>query len=147
MATESQQYLECTATAMSFAFLTVESDGDMNYPAFPRRMMVSSDCILPLFNWDLQNLTEVQDGFVCVADLEILMDHPYVLPCREKHFLLYSFFLNEDSSYEVSVDNFLRPLAALESKTSRFVCSMASVIEYDLFRSATDFADSISLIH
>ena len=42
---------------------------------------------------------------------------------------------------------FWRPLAIFDTRTSKFVCNAAPVIEYDVFRSAVDFADSISLIH
>ena len=39
---------------------------------------------------------------VCVADLEILVDHPIHLPSRKKAFLfLCNFLLNEASSFEV----------------------------------------------
>ena len=48
---------------------------------------------------DLQKLIEVQDRFVRVADLEILVDRPRDLPSREKAYsLLCSFFFTEDSS-------------------------------------------------
>ena len=36
----------------------------------------------------------------------------------------------------------LRPLATLESRTSKCVCNFAPVTVYDFFRSARDFADS-----
>ena len=42
---------------------------------------------------------------------------------------------------------FLRPLAFFESRTSKFVCNFALVILYDVYSLATNFADSISLIH
>ena len=42
---------------------------------------------------------------------------------------------------------FLRQLAILESGTSMVVCYLAPVTEYGVFRSAVNFADSISLIH
>ena len=43
---------------------------------------------------------------------------------------------------------FSRPLTIfLSQKTSKFVCDWALVIQRDVFRSAVDFADSISLIH
>ena len=76
-------------------------------------MMVSShralnDCVLSFFNSTSKNLIDVQDKFVRVADLEVLVDRPCDLPSREKAFsLLCSFFLNEDSSFEVSVDDLL----------------------------------------
>ena len=38
-----------------------------------------------IFQFDLHNFIEVQHGFVCVADLEILIDHPCDLPSREDH--------------------------------------------------------------
>ena len=54
--------------------------------------------------FDFQNLIEVQDGFVCFADLEILIDRPCDLPARERAF----FFL---CSFTLVI--FLRPLADL----------------------------------
>ena len=42
---------------------------------------------------------------------------------------------------------FLRPLAINKQKqNTKFVCNLAPVKEYDVFRSATDVAESISLI-
>ena len=42
-----------------------------------------------ILQFDLQNLSEMQDGFVCVADLEIFVDHPGDLPSREKAFFFF----------------------------------------------------------
>ena len=70
--------------------------------------------VIPQF--DLQNLIEVQDGFVDVADLAILVDHPCDLSSREKAFFLCIFFISGDSSFEVSIDDFLRALAFLEPR-------------------------------
>ena len=59
-----------------------------------------------IVQFDSQNLTEVQDGFVCVANLEILSSHP--CGSREKAlFFLHSFFSSEDTCFEVSVDDLL----------------------------------------
>ena len=41
----------------------------------------------------------------------------------------------------------LRPIAISESTTSKFVCTFAPVTVFDVFTSAIDFADSVSLIH
>ena len=91
---------------------------------------------------------EFQNGVICIADLEILKDHPCDLSsCERAFFLLCSFSLNEDSSFEVSVDDLLETLAVLEPRTSKFGCNLSLVIEYAVFRSARDFANSISLIH
>ena len=57
---------------------------------------------------------------------------------RERFFFLCSFFLNQDSSFEVSVDG--------HHEASRYFRIKRSA-EYDVFRSAIDFEDSISLIH
>ena len=40
---------------------------------------------------------------------------------------------------------FWRPLESFESRTSKFVCNLAPVIVYDVFRSAIDVADSAVL--
>ena len=42
---------------------------------------------------------------------------------------------------------FLRSLAILESRTSKLVCNSATVIVFDVFSSAIDYVDSISLTH
>ena len=60
-----------------------------------------------ILQFDLQNLIEVQDGFVRVADLEILVDHPCDLPSREKVCLFVELLVEDDSSFEVSVDDLL----------------------------------------
>ena len=94
------------------------SDSNTNYPDFRRLAASSRDCgFMPsrlerlyvvILELDLQNLIDVPDGFVCVADLEIRLDHPCDLPsCEEAFFSLCSFFLNEGSSSEVSVDDLL----------------------------------------
>ena len=67
-------------TAIALVVLTVETDGNINCPEFPRRVASSSrlgfipsrlkDCTLSLFYSTVKDLIEVQDGFVCVADLE-----------------------------------------------------------------------------
>ena len=67
-----------------------------------------------------------ETGSSVVAHLERLTDHPCDLP---------------------PLMIFLRPLAISESRTSKFVSNFTLVIVYDVFRSALDFADSISLIH
>ena len=91
-----------------------------------------------VLQFDLKNLTEVPDGFVCVADLEIPTAHLCDLPFREKvFFCLCSLFLNEDSSLKSPLMIFFKALAILQSRTSLF----------DFFRSATDLADSASLNH
>ena len=71
---------------MASDVLTVEADGDKNSPDFFVGLLLHRDdgfrpiayerlcVVIPQFN--LQNIIEVQDGFVHVADLEILMDHP-----------------------------------------------------------------------
>ena len=71
--------------------------------SIPSRIERLSVVILQL---DLQNLIEVQDGFVCGADLVINRDHTCDLLSREKaFFFLRGFFLIEDTSSEVSLDD------------------------------------------
>ena len=48
-----------------------------------------------ILHFDPQNLIEVQDGFLCVANLEILIDYPCHLPSLEKAFFFLHSFLNE----------------------------------------------------
>ena len=60
---------------------------------------------------------EVQDGRGTVADIEIIIDHPCDLPSREKaFFFLCSFFLNEESRFEVSVDGLLETTRILKNQ-------------------------------
>ena len=67
-----------------------------------------------ILQFDLENLIEVQDGFVCVADLETLKDHPCDSPSREKQFFfLCSFFKLKTLLLEPPVMVFLRPPAIL----------------------------------
>ena len=83
---------------MASAVQNVETDGKKNIHIFPRLYAV-------VLQFDLQNFIVVQDGFVFVADIKVLLDHPCDLPSRGKSFFfLCSLFLNEDSSFEVSVD-------------------------------------------
>ena len=49
------------------------------------KLLLHRDCGFNL-QLDLAKLVEVQDGFVCVADLEILVDHSCDFPSREKAF-------------------------------------------------------------
>ena len=80
-----EQCLECTETAMASAVLTVEADGNEKFLQnflvglflgfVPLR--VERLCVVVL-QFDLQRLIEVHDGFVCVADLERLIDRPCV---------------------------------------------------------------------
>ena len=90
-----EQHLGCTATALAPAALTVEAHGKINYQEFHR--LVASSSRLRFFNpsrveglyvvilqLNLLNLIEVHDGFVSVADLQILIDHTCDLPSREK---------------------------------------------------------------
>ena len=94
-----------------------------------------------ILRFDLQKLIEVQDGFVCVADLEIFIDHPCDFPSREKARL--SFGATSSCLKTLLVKSplmiFFKPLAILESTTSKFVCNYVPVTECDVFRSAEDF--------
>ena len=100
---------------------------------------VLNDLISSFFQFDLQNLIEVQDGVVCLADLQEPIGHPCDSPSRENAFFFWcSFSLNEEPSCEVSVDDLL--------ETTRSLLA-ARVTVNDVFRSATDFVDSTSLIH
>ena len=82
--------------------------------SFPSRIERLYVVILQI---DLQNLIEVQDGFVCVADLEIRVDHPFDLPSRENaFFIFFRFFLDEHSSLEVCVDYLLETTRCFRNK-------------------------------
>ena len=98
-----------------------------------------------------QNLDEVQDGSVCVDDLEILIDHPCDLPSREEAFFcLRGFFLNDDTSFEVSVDDLLETPRCFRIRNLEICLQLGtgdSFRRFDVSRRATDFPDSISLIH
>ena len=98
---------------MALAALTVDPLDKITALKFPRLAASSCDygvippCIERLFvvilPFDLLNLMEVQ-GFVCVADFEILADHPCDLLSRDHAlFFLCSFFLNADLSFEVTI--------------------------------------------
>ena len=76
-----------------------------------------------------------QDGFVCVAEFEVLVEHSCELPSREKAFFLCSFFFSS---------TFLLTSPLIFSRPQRFVCNFPSVMVFDAFRSAIDFANSIS---
>ena len=81
--------------AKASAVLTVEADGHTNVPEFLRLIALCIHCgFIPsrierlyvlILQFD-QNLTEVQDGFVRVADLELLIDHQSDLLSCEKAF-------------------------------------------------------------
>ena len=75
-----------------------------------------NDCKLSFFNSTFNISLRVLDGFVCVADLEVFQDRPCDLPSREKLLFLCSSFLNEDSSFEVSVDDLLQTTGYLRIK-------------------------------
>ena len=100
----SEQYLECTEAEMALAVLNVEADGNINSPEFLVGLLLDrEDGFIPshiermyvvILQLDLQNFIDVQDGFVCVADLEILIDR-CDWPFSEKaFFFLSSLFLN-----------------------------------------------------
>ena len=70
------------------------------------------------------------------------------MPYREiAFFFLCSYFVKEDSSVEVSVDDFLQGGRSLLSQELRSLSATLVMIVFDVDRSARDFADSISLIH
>ena len=103
-----EQYLKCTETAMGLAALTVEADGEeisriSSFGSVFVTMMVSITSRVRCHT----SIRLSKTDSICVADLEILIDHPCDLCSREKEFFLCSFFLNEDSSFEVSVDDLL----------------------------------------
>ena len=116
--------LKCTATARASAVVTVEAVGDIkkfrisSSRCFFIAMTVSThrvlnDCTFIVLQFDLQNLIQVQERVVRVADLEVLTDHPCDLRSREKAFSFYA-----------------------------AVCKLILVTECDVFSSAIDFADS-----
>ena len=106
------------------------------------RHRVLNDCTLSFFKFDLQNLIEDRDGLVCVADLEILTDHPCDLPSLEKAFLfLCSFFLDENPSFLISVDDFLGAACYLRVK------NLEVALQHRHGHSNGVFTNSISMIH
>ena len=62
-------------------------------------------------------------------------------------FFLCSFFLNEDSSLKVSADDLETAWYFFKKINRSFVCNVAPVSVFGVFRSATDHADYFSLIH
>ena len=101
-----------------------------------------------ILQFDLQNLIEVPDGFVCVADLEILTDHPCDLVSRENAFFFLCSFLLYKDSFEISVDDLLETARCLGIKNLEVCLQLCpGVMENDVFNLATDSADAISLIH
>ena len=91
--------------------------------------------------FDPQTLTEVQDGFVCVADLEKLIDRPCDLLSCEKAFSFCA------ASAEVSVGDLLETTCHAGIKNLEVCLQLCPAIVHEVFRSAMNFADSISLIH
>ena len=84
---------------MAFAVLTVGADGNIYIYIYIFQIFIVWLCLLRDYGFipscverlyvvvlqsHLQNLIEVQDGFDCVANLEILKDHPLDFPCHEK---------------------------------------------------------------
>ena len=91
------------------------------------------------------------DGFVPsrVERLHVVVlqfDHP-PLTMEGKSYINHATCLPVRKCYLlVPVKISLRPLAMFDSRTSKLICNVALVIVFDVFSSATDFADSISLI-
>ena len=123
----SEQYLECTATAMASAALTVEADDNWTCPEF-QRLVVSSSCwwfcsiacrntARGLF----VNFIALQESFVRVADLGKLKDHSCGWPSREKALLLLCSFFNKDSCLKSPSMIFSRPVAIFLSQEPRSV--------------------------
>ena len=108
---------------MAFAVLTVGADGNIYIYIYIFQIFIVWLCLLRDYGFipscverlyvvvlqsHLQNLIEVQDGFDCVANLEILkIIHWTFLAMRKRLSLLCSFFFTEDFSVEVSVDDLL----------------------------------------
>ena len=61
------------------AFMRLQRDNGFIPSRVERLYVVVLEC-------DLQNLIQVQDGFVCVAHLEQLIDHPCETLFARKHF-------------------------------------------------------------
>ena len=98
-----------------------------------------------ILQFDLQNLIEVQDRLACVADLEILVDHPYELSSREKACLFFrKVCMNEDFSFEISVDDLLETLRFCIKLKNLEVCLQLDPSDKTrrFFRLAIDFPDS-----
>ena len=99
---------------------------------------VLNDCNAVILQFDRQMFIELQHGFVCVADLQLLTDHPCDLPSRQTAFFFLVQLLLEWRLL-VSVDDLFETTCCLRI--------FALVIVCDVFRSAIDCAHSISLIH
>ena len=65
--------LECTETAVAL-------DGNRKIPTFSSTGCILYRVLAVILLFDFQSLTEVQNRFVCVTDLEILVDHPLAFP-------------------------------------------------------------------
>ena len=109
---------------------------------------VLNECTLSFFNSTFKmSLRSKTDSCVSLT-LKYSKDHPCDLPSREK-----AFFSCADPSrmrthlLKSPLMIFLRPLAILESTTSKFVCHLSPVLECDVFRSEIDFAGAVSFIH
>ena len=101
---------------------------------------VLKECPLSSINSTF-DISEVQDGFVCVADLETFIDGPCDVPSGERAFFFScSFFLNEDSSFEVSVEDLLETTRYLWNQEPRRLWAtwhseIRPCFELELFRS------------
>ena len=137
-----EQYLECTATAKALAVLAVEADDTKMSQHFVAWLLLHrDDGLVPsrverlhivVLQLDLRVFIEVQERFVRVAVLQVLVD-PCRLPSREKH-----------SSLVISIDDFLE--ATRYFRVKNLDCLHLCPIVFDVFSSTNDFADSISLI-
>ena len=131
-----EQYLECRATAMALAVLTFEAADKMKYPEFPRVAASSSQLWLhPIVcgttvcgQSTFQILLRSKKGLVCVADLEILDPVSNGFHVVQLSLERRLYFMKSPSMI------FLRPLAILESETSKFLCNPSPCVLCDVFR-------------
>ena len=106
---------------MASAVLTVEADGKKKIQNFVVGLLLPRDhgfipspierLYVVLLQFDLENLIEVKNGFVRVADLEIPVDHRCDLPSREIAFRTSKFCLQlcpGDSMRRLQTSNRLR---------------------------------------
>ena len=86
-----------------------------------------------ILHFELRNLIEVQDGFVCVADLEKLIDDQCDLPSREKRTQLHIIaslgrLAHEDTSRMKFIHQVLKFLKSSQASASNFQLSFSEML-------------------
>ena len=140
----SSSLFEAPHKSLEIHPLTAEADDKTNLTESRHRVL--NDCTLRFLPFDLQNFIEVQNRFVCVAHLELLIDHPCNMPSREKSFFSLSAAPTprETLLLKSPLIIFSSPLAIFESRSSKVVLQLwpsdrAGRLQ---FSKAMDFADA-----